>query len=58
MECVFKDMYSLESFIENLESTFTVKQKQVLYVLDELKREMFFSDYVDSKKDLNTQKQS
>ena len=44
MECVFRDMYTLEQFIENLETMFTVKQKQVCYVLNELKREAFFSD--------------
>lgn len=46
MECVFKDMYALESFIETIEGMFTVKQKQVCYVLDELRREAFFSDEI------------
>ena len=43
LECIFKDMYSLEEFIEKLESAFTVRQKLVCYVLDELKRESFLS---------------
>lgn len=46
MECVFKDMYALESFIETIDGMFTVKQKQVCYVLDELRREAFFSDEI------------
>ena len=43
MECVFKDMHSLEDFLELLESKFQIKQKQVHYVLDELKREGFLT---------------
>ena len=46
MDCVFKDMFALEDFVDMLESTFTVKQKQVHYVLDELKTESFFNDPV------------
>ncbi|MBS3124955.1 Lrp/AsnC family transcriptional regulator [Candidatus Woesearchaeota archaeon] len=44
MECVFKDMYALENFIEGVEKQFTIRQKQVCYVLDELRREAFLSD--------------
>ncbi len=44
MECVFKDMIALETFIEQLESAFKVKQKQVHYVLDEVMREGFLHD--------------
>ncbi len=44
MECVFKDMIALETFVEQLESMFHIKQKQVHYVLDEVMREGFLTD--------------
>lgn len=43
MECIFKDMHSLEDFVEKIESTFHVRQKEIHYVLDELKREEFLA---------------
>ncbi len=43
MECVFKDMISLEEFVEKLENAFHIKQKQVHYVLNEFKREGFLA---------------
>lgn len=43
-ECVFDSMVSLENFVESLEQKFTVKDKNVCYVLDELSREAFLSD--------------
>ena len=46
IEGVFRDMYALETFIETVEQLFTIRQKQVCYVLDELRREAFFSDAV------------
>jgi DNA-binding Lrp family transcriptional regulator len=44
MECVFKDMPSMEDFVEKLEAEFHIKQKQVHYILGELKREGFLAD--------------
>jgi len=44
MDCVFKDMYGLENFLEQLENKFHIRQKQVHYVLDEFKVEQFFAD--------------
>ncbi|RMD57705.1 Lrp/AsnC family transcriptional regulator [Candidatus Woesearchaeota archaeon] len=44
VEGVFKDMFSLEEFVEGLESRFTINRKEVCYVLDEIKREGFMSD--------------
>ncbi len=41
MESVFKDMIALEAFIEEIENKFHIKQKQVHYVLEELRREGF-----------------
>ena len=43
MECIFKDMHSLEDFVEKIESEFHVRQKEIHYVLDELKREEFLA---------------
>jgi len=43
VECIFKDMFSLESFIDTIEQKFQIKQKQVCYVLEEIKRESFLS---------------
>ena len=43
-ECVFKDMCSLEEFVESLELKFGVINKQVNYVLGEIKREAFLAD--------------
>lgn len=39
MECVFKEMNDLENFLEQIENTFKIKQKQVHYTLEEMKRE-------------------
>ncbi len=44
MECIFMDMRALESFVEQLESKFRIKDKQVHYIIDEFKRESFLSD--------------
>jgi DNA-binding Lrp family transcriptional regulator len=42
-ECVFKDMCACEEFIESLESCGVIN-KEVHYVLEEIKRESFLSD--------------
>ncbi len=44
MECVFKDLVALETFIERLENAFQIKRKETYYVLDEVKRESFLND--------------
>lgn len=43
-ECVFADMHQLEDFLERLDAKFQVRQKEVIYVLDELGRENFLAD--------------
>ena len=50
-ECVFRNMHEMENFLENLESKHKIKQKQVHYILDEIKREDFLTkpDYLDVK---------
>jgi len=44
LECVFKDMPSMEDFVDQLEETFHIKQKEIHYTLQELKREGFMTD--------------
>ncbi|MBN2457953.1 Lrp/AsnC family transcriptional regulator [Candidatus Woesearchaeota archaeon] len=42
-EGIFKDMYELESFMDDIDENFQIKSKQVLYLLKEIKREDFLS---------------
>ena len=44
VEVIFKQIKSLEEFIELLESKFKIKKYQVYYIIDELKREAFLSN--------------
>ena len=43
VECIFRHIKDLESFIEYLELKFNIK-RQVHYIIDDLKREGFMSD--------------
>lgn len=42
-ECIFKNINELERFLENLEDNFKIRKKEICYILDDLKRETFFS---------------
>jgi Lrp/AsnC family transcriptional regulator, leucine-responsive regulatory protein len=44
IEVVFKNVKELEEFLEKLEEEYSVKTKQVYYIIDDLVREHFFSD--------------
>lgn len=44
VECIFKDLNHLEDFMDDLESNFVLKNKEVHYVLADLKREGFLSN--------------
>lgn len=44
LEGVFKDLGHLEQFIESIEERYTLKTKEVHYLLDEMKREGFMTD--------------
>lgn len=46
IEVIFKNVKNLEEFIEILEERFTIKTKQVFYVIDEIIKEGFFSDQI------------
>lgn len=48
MECIFKNMPAMENFVEKLESTFHIKQKEVHYILEELKSEGFMTNPRDA----------
>lgn len=43
-ECVFKDLFCLEEFCEQLEFEYSVKTKEIHLTVDELKREGFLAD--------------
>jgi hypothetical protein len=45
-------MPSLENFVEQIEQNFHIKQKQVHYVLEELKREEFLNKPDQAEKTL------
>ena len=43
VECIFKNLNHLEDFLEEIEEKFTLKAKEVHYVLADLKKEAFLS---------------
>ncbi len=44
IETVFKNVKDLEDFLDSLELKFKIKDKQVYYIIEDLKREAFLSD--------------
>ena len=44
VEGIFKHMKDLEDFMENLEDKFEIKNKQIHYIIEDIKRESFMSD--------------
>jgi len=44
IDAIFKHIKDMEDFIENLEQRFDIKDRQVYYVIDDIKRECFMSD--------------
>ncbi|MDO8556458.1 MAG: Lrp/AsnC family transcriptional regulator [Nanoarchaeota archaeon] len=44
IEAIFKDLPGVELFIEELEQHFTVEEKKIFYILEELKREGFLAE--------------
>lgn len=43
VEGVFRHLKELEEFMEHLEDKFTIKAKQVYYIIDDIKRETFLN---------------
>ncbi len=44
IDVIFKQMMNLEEFIEHLERKFRIKQKEVYFIIDEVKEEAFMAD--------------
>src|SRR3989338_2487916 len=44
IECVFRELRDVELFIEALEKDFTFEQKQVYYILEDVRKEAFLSN--------------
>lgn len=43
MECVFKDVRELEEYIDQIDERFSIKAKEIHYIIDDIKREDFLS---------------
>ncbi len=43
-ECVYRNIKELEEFLERLDESFDIKERQVHYLIDEIKKEAFLSD--------------
>ena len=50
LEGVFKNVKDLEEFLEKLDENFSIEQKQIYHIIDEIKREEFLSpgEYINS----------
>ena len=44
IDVIFKHIKDMEDFIENMEHRFDIKDRQVYYVIDDIKRESFMND--------------
>jgi DNA-binding Lrp family transcriptional regulator len=44
LDVVFRDIREMEDFFESMDSKFKIKDKQVYFVIDDLKREAFLSE--------------
>ena len=44
IDVIFKHIKDMEDFIESIEQRFDIKDRQVYYVIDDIKRESFMSD--------------
>ena len=42
-ECIFRDIKELEDFLDLIDERFSVRTKEVHYIIDELKKETFLS---------------
>jgi DNA-binding Lrp family transcriptional regulator len=45
-EVVFRNVKELEEFLEKLEDEYSIKTRQIYYIIDDLVREQFFSDEI------------
>lgn len=44
LECIFKNMKEVEDFVDELEKKFEIQNKEINYVIEEIKRETWLSD--------------
>ena len=44
IDVIFKHIKDMEDFIESIEQRFDIKDRQVYYIIDDIKRESFMSD--------------
>lgn len=44
LEGIFTDMQEFQEFIESLEAKFDIKEKQIFYILDDIKKEEFMAN--------------
>ena len=44
VECVFRHIKEMEDFMEDMDQKFKIKNKQVYYLIDEIRRESFLAD--------------
>jgi len=44
IEAIFRNIRELEEFQENLDAKFKIKERQVYYIIEDIKREAFMSD--------------
>lgn len=49
IEAIFHNVKELEEFVENLEESFSIKSKQIYYIIDEVVKENFFTDHVSNE---------
>ena len=42
-ECIFKDIKELEEFVDTIDENFSVRSKEIHYIIDEIKKEAFLS---------------
>jgi DNA-binding Lrp family transcriptional regulator len=46
-EVIFRNVRDLEEFVDSLEEKYSIKQRQVYYVIQTVKKEDFFTDKID-----------
>ncbi len=44
IECIFKHLKDLQEFVEDIEERFPVIEKQLFYIVEDIKREAFLAD--------------
>lgn len=45
-EAVFKNIKDLEDFVDNIEEVYSIKTKEIFYIIDEITKENFFTQHI------------